>query len=90
MIPVHMYVYTHRYAHALLGSLATPSPPPAELDALRVLVEEEWRRVVMFFMLRLTLAPCVESVLLLDRAMFLIEQGNYHVIKHPPPTFHKE
>ncbi|XP_064406568.1 methyltransferase-like protein 25B [Halichondria panicea] len=71
------------YAHALLGSLATPSPPPAELDALRVLVEEEWRRVVMFFMLRLTLAPCVESVLLLDRAMFLIEQGYTDVSLYP-------
>ncbi len=60
-----------------------PSPPPAELDALRTLVEEEWTRVAVFFMLRLTLAPCVESVLLLDRALFLTEQGKRYIQWNP-------
>lgn len=35
----------------------------------------EWRAVAVFFMLRLVLAPCVESALLLDRLLFLREQG---------------
>ena len=35
----------------------------------------------MFFMLRLALAPCVESLLLLDRAIFLMEQRTSHTHK---------
>ena len=35
----------------------------------------EWREVAVFFMLRQVLAPCVESVLLLDRLLYLREQG---------------
>lgn len=37
----------------------------------------EWSKVAVFFMLRLLLAPCVESVVLLDRLLFLREQGIY-------------
>ena len=42
-----------------------------ELEELSELVRE-WEKVAMFFMLRLTLAPCVESLLLLDRALYLM------------------
>ena len=35
----------------------------------------EWREVAVFFMLRQVLAPCVESVLLLDRLLYLRKQG---------------
>ena len=73
---------THRcrYAHALLQSLTPPLTTPTsqlnkELDDLAPLVDEQWRRVVVFILLRLTLAPCVESIILLDRVLFLIEQG---------------
>ena len=40
---------------------------------LSLLVEEGWRKVAMFFMFRLAIAPCVESLVLLDRAIFLTE-----------------
>ena len=35
----------------------------------------QWEKVGVFFMLRLTVAACVESMLLLDRAMYLQQQG---------------
>ena len=37
----------------------------------------EWREVATFFMLRLLLAPCVETVLMLDRVLYLREKGVY-------------
>ena len=46
-----------------------------DLAELECLVELEWRQVVVFFMLRQALAPCVERLLLLDRTFFLLEQG---------------
>lgn len=57
----------------------------------------QWERVAIFFVLRLTIAPCVESLILLDRAAYLKEQGkkqanqalrsnNYLVHTHTPPT----
>ena len=46
-----------------------------DLVRLEAMVEKEWRCVVVFFMLRQALAPCVEDLLLLDRALFLMEQG---------------
>ncbi|XP_061190946.1 methyltransferase-like protein 25B [Saccostrea echinata] len=36
---------------------------------------KEWRQVVAFYTLRLSLSPVVESLLLLDRQMYLYEQG---------------
>ena len=35
----------------------------------------EWRRVVAFYTLRVSLAPLVETALLLDRMLFLSEHG---------------
>ncbi|KAK7481310.1 hypothetical protein BaRGS_00027390 [Batillaria attramentaria] len=35
----------------------------------------QWRRVVAFYTLRLSLAPLVETVILLDRMLFLAEHG---------------
>jgi hypothetical protein len=36
----------------------------------------QWLRVVSFYSLRLLLAPSIESAILLDRMMFLHENGN--------------
>lgn len=44
-----------------------------------------WKDVVVLFMLRLAIAPCVESVILLDRLLYLREQGKHD---HPMPVFH--
>ena len=40
------------------------------------LIEENWQRVVMYFLLRLVMAPCIETLLLIDRVLFLIERGS--------------
>ena len=72
----------HRYAQALLASTGLSQLTDGELSELSLLVRE-WKRVAMFFVLRLTLAPCVESLLLLDRALFLTERS-------PSSHTHKE
>lgn len=36
---------------------------------------DQWKRVVVFYTLRLMLAPCVENVVLYDRLLFLMENG---------------
>lgn len=37
---------------------------------------EQWKRVVVFYSLRLLLAPVIETVIQLDRLLYLSEQGN--------------
>lgn len=69
-----------------LPSETPPGPPSSlpsprlswsevELEELGVLVEGAWHRVALYFELRLALAPCVEAMILLDRKLFLLEQG---------------
>lgn len=38
-----------------------------------------WRLVVIFYTLRLMLAPIVESVILYDRVLCLLERGNFYL-----------
>lgn len=45
---------------------------------------EQWRQVVIFYSLRLSLSPVVESLILLDRQLYLYEQG---VSSHLVPIF---
>lgn len=55
-----------------------PRPIPDEnLNApeLESLLLKEWKRVVLFYSLRLLLAPVVESLILTDRALYLSEHG---------------
>ncbi|XP_002005384.3 protein RRNAD1 isoform X1 [Drosophila mojavensis] len=49
--------------------LQATSPDQIEADLLH------WRRIVCFYTLRLMLAPLVESIILYDRALFLLENG---------------
>ncbi|KAL1530393.1 hypothetical protein AB1Y20_001300 [Prymnesium parvum] len=44
-------------------------------DELRPLLEN-WRRVVVYYVLRLLIAPLWEALILLDRLMFLRERGH--------------
>ena len=46
------------------------------MQALEVLLGQ-WEKVTLFFILRLVLAPCVESLVLLDRVLYLQEQSEY-------------
>lgn len=51
--------------------------PENEIDAVET--EENlynWRKVVIFYSLRLMFAPLVESVILYDRVLWLMENGN--------------
>lgn len=70
-----------RYALKLLNSVSTLSPSLSlswtdeELTTLQGLVEREWWKVALFFMLRAAMAPCVETLILLDRKLYLLEQG---------------
>ena len=36
---------------------------------------EKWKQVVAFYTLRLSLSPVVETLILLDRQLYLYEQG---------------
>jgi hypothetical protein len=44
----------------------------------------QWKRVVIFYTLRLMLAPLVETILLLDRLLYLKELGKISL--HMVPT----
>jgi hypothetical protein len=63
------------YATAVLEGLNIPLTE-LERDREELLaMAEEWREVAVVFMLRLSLAPCVESLVVADRLLFLSEQG---------------
>lgn len=38
----------------------------------------EWKNVVIFYSLRLLIAPLIETIILLDRLLFILESGKYH------------
>lgn len=64
------------YATAVLKGLDLPiSELERDGEEKVAAMLERWREVSAFFMLRLSLAPCVETLLLLDRIYFLTEQG---------------
>jgi len=44
----------------------------------------QWKRVVIFYTLRLLLAPLVETILLLDRLIYLKELGKNSLHMVPP------
>ena len=46
-----------------------------EIESMDVLLRQ-WQHVVMYFLLRLTMAPCIETLILLDRVLFLQEKGD--------------
>lgn len=50
--------------------------PLEDLESEETLVNlSQWKRVVIFYTLRLLLAPLVETILLLDRLLYLQELG---------------
>ncbi|KAL5467219.1 hypothetical protein EMCRGX_G031419 [Ephydatia muelleri] len=62
------------YAKAVLQS-AGVSFTFEEIEALVPMAVKWWERVAVFFLLRLLLAPCVETLVLLDRVLYLQEQA---------------
>jgi hypothetical protein len=69
----NIILFSFRYAQSLVRSVGLPPLGEGEMRELSLLVEEGWRKVAVFFMLRVAMAPCVESLVLLDRAIFLAE-----------------
>ena len=64
-----------RYAEKALGRLGLePRLTPAQMCVARGRLDR-WREVVAFYVLRLSLAPLLESLILLDRVMYLAENG---------------
>lgn len=60
-----------QYARKALEKFPLPLPDE-DLDSPELeLAMDEWRRVVVFYSLRLLLAPVVESLLLVDRMLYL-------------------
>ncbi|NXS42226.1 RRNAD protein, partial [Balaeniceps rex] len=53
-----------------------PATIPLDSEAIRAMLEQQ-HKVVAFFSLTLLLAPLVETLILLDRLLYLQEQGGY-------------
>ncbi|KAL0850815.1 hypothetical protein ABMA28_006738 [Loxostege sticticalis] len=64
-----------RYCSLAFERLTLPLPKDPSVLARAHVDLQQWRRVVIVYTLRLALAPLVESVILLDRMLFVLEQG---------------
>lgn len=74
----------HRYAR--LGLARVGLPPGLGLDPERVeAMLKQQGRVVVFFSLSLLLAPVVETLVLLDRMIYLQENGELSLLHLPTP-----
>ena len=61
-------------------------PHCAGMEELQPMLAQWWK-VALFFLVRLVLAPCVESLILLDRAIYLREIGmSLHCTHTPGPS----
>lgn len=58
-----------------LEKLTTPLPTSPHVWAQGEADLQKWRRVVTVYSLRLALAPLVETVVLLDRVLYVLEHG---------------
>lgn len=64
------------YCQMAVNHLDGVEIPEHEIDAQDTLINlNNWKSVVIFYTLRLMLAPLVESVILYDRVLFLMENG---------------
>ncbi|CAG9796340.1 unnamed protein product [Diatraea saccharalis] len=64
-----------RYCHLAMERLNVPLPTKTEVWLRGQTDVQMWRRVVTVYSLRLVLAPLVETVVLLDRLLFILEHG---------------
>lgn len=64
------------YARLVTENLPTVNVTEEELNALDVERDlREWKKVVIFYSLRLFLAPLLESIILYDRMLWILEGG---------------
>lgn len=73
--------------YARLGLARVGLPPELPLDAERVeAMLKQQGRVVVYFSLALLLAPVVETLVLLDRMIYLQENGEQTCSYSSPPA----
>jgi len=73
---VHIaFSFLFRYASMALKRLKLSEDLTPEQLVIANSRLKQWNHVVAFYTLRLSLAPLVEMVLLLDRALYLAENG---------------
>lgn len=73
------YFSIPRYASQGLKKLGLSIKIPDDIFEEAFCVLEQWRQVVIFYSLRLSLSPVVESLILLDRQLYLYEQGLFWI-----------
>lgn len=66
-----------RYCELALEKLVLPLPTCSQTWAQGDEDLKRWRQVVTVYTLRLTLAPLVETVVLLDRVLYVLEHGKH-------------
>lgn len=76
---------THRYVRRGLQRVGLDPQLPLDAAALGAQQAQE-NRVVAFFSLTLLLAPLVETLILLDRLLYIQEQGEGDLQQGPGPT----
>lgn len=63
-----------RYARLGLARVGLPPDLPLDLERVEAMLKQQ-RRVVVYFSLTMLLAPVVETLVLLDRMIYLQENG---------------
>lgn len=65
------------YCHQAVSHLEGVSIPESDINSPDTLENlEQWKLLVIFYTLRLMIAPLVESVIIYDRQLYLLEHGN--------------
>lgn len=64
-----------KMADSLLNLDLYDNLPDTYLSDLRINMDCQWKKIVLFYLVRLCLAQVIESVILLDRLLYLFENG---------------
>lgn len=78
VIMLNYFYLLYRYCEVATSRLGI-AIPDEDINSESTLKNlSEWKDVVRFYSLRLLLAPLVETIILLDRLIFLEELGKYN------------
>lgn len=66
------------YCHQAVSYMDEVTIPDCDIDSVETVRHlDNWKQVVIFYTLRLMLAPIVENIILYDRLLFLLEHGTF-------------
>lgn len=69
------------YCHQAVSHMDDVIIPECDIDSSNTVRHlDRWKQVVIFYTLRLMLAPIVESVILYDRLLYLLEHGGFSIV----------